>query len=74
MNVRPEDSAKNEHIVYVETADDMTDEEWAMVEESRKQRTEHPEDSISLDDYMAQNGITEEYLARQVPVRFVYNI
>jgi hypothetical protein len=35
---------------------------------------EHPEESISLEDLMAENGITEEDLAKLPPVRLVYNI
>jgi hypothetical protein len=60
-----------EQIVYVEIADDMTDEERAGIEEARRQRREHPEESISLRDLMAENGITEDKLP---PVRLVYNI
>jgi hypothetical protein len=72
--VSEEESVPEEYVAYVEVADDMTDEERAGVEESRRQREEHPEESISLEDYMAENGITEEDLAKLPPVRIVYNI
>jgi hypothetical protein len=72
--VSEEESVPEEHVAYVEIADDLTDEELAEIEESRKQMREHPEESISLEDYMAKHGITEEDLAKLPPVRIVYNI
>jgi hypothetical protein len=72
--ISEEESAPEECIVYVEPADDLTDEELAEIEEARKQMREHPEESISLEDYMAKSGITEEDLAKLPPVRLVYNI
>ena len=72
--ISEEESTPEEHVVYVEVADDLTDEELAEIEEARKQMREHPEESISLEDLMAENGITEEDLAKLPPVRLVYNI
>jgi len=69
-----EENIPEERIAYVEIADDLTDEERAEIEESRKQMREHPELSISLEDYMAKCGITEEDLDKLPPVKLVYNL
>jgi len=72
--VSEEESAPEEHVAYVEIADDLTDEERADMAAMRKEFEEHPENFIDIDDYMAKNGITEEDLARLPPVRIVYNV
>jgi hypothetical protein len=69
-----EENVPEEHIAYVERADDLTDEERAEIEEARKQMREHPELSIDLDDYMAECGITDEDLDKLPPVKLVYNL
>jgi hypothetical protein len=72
--ISEEEKVPEERIVYVEIADDLTDEERAGIEEARRQRREHPEESISLRGLMSENGITEEDLARLPPTRLVYNM
>ena len=72
----PDDATptQKERIVYVELADDLTEQEKADMAAMRKEFREHPENFISIDEYMAKNGITEEDLAKVTPSRLVYNI
>jgi len=69
--VSEEESTPEEYVAYVEIADDLTDEERADMAAMRKEFKEHPENFIDLEDYMAENGITEDKLP---PTRIVYNI
>jgi hypothetical protein len=71
--ISEEETAPKERIFYIEIADDLTDEERAELEEARKQMREHPEESIDFDDFLAENGITEEEMAKY-PVKLVYNL
>ena len=72
--VSEEESVPEERVIYVEIADDLTDEERADMAAMRKEFDEHPENFIDLEDYMAEVGITEEDLAKLPPTRIVYNI
>jgi hypothetical protein len=66
-----EDNAPDEHIAYVEIADDLTDEERAGMAATRKEFKEHPENFISLDELLAKNGMRRENYR---PAKIVYNI
>jgi DNA-binding protein H-NS len=63
-----------ESIAYVELADDLTDEEKAEMAAMRKEFKEHPENFKDFDDFLAENGITEEEMAKLPPVKLVYNL
>ena len=65
------ENAPAEHIAYVEIADDMTDEDRVEIEEARRQMRERPEESVSLDELLAQNGMRREDYK---PAKIVYNI
>ena len=67
-----EESGADEIVAYIDN--NLTDGERADIAAARRDYEEHPEDFISIDDYMAENGITEEDLKKAPPVRFVYNI
>ena len=72
--VSEEESTPKERVVYVEIADDLTDEEQAEMDAISREFDEHPENFIDLEDVMAENGITEEDLAKLPPTKIVYNI
>jgi hypothetical protein len=66
-----EDTYSDDEItVYVES--DLTGDERAAMAAARKEHEEYPEGSISLDDFMVINGITEESLKNLSPVKIVY--
>ena len=72
--VSEEESTPKERVVYVEIADDLTDEEQAEMDAISREFDEHPENFTDFRDIMAKHGITEESLAKLPPVRLVYNI
>jgi hypothetical protein len=72
--ISEEESTPEERVAYVEIADDLTDEERAAMAAMRREFEEHPENFIDFRDIMAENGITEEDLAKLPPTRIVYNI
>ena len=72
--VSEEESTPKERVVYVEIADDLTDEEQAEMDAISREFDEHPENFIDLEDVMAENGITEKDLAKLPPTKIVYNI
>ena len=67
----PDRAQLAEHVAYVEIADDMTDEDRVEIEEARRQMRERPEESVSLDELLAQNGMRREDYK---PAKIVYNI
>jgi iron-sulfur cluster repair protein YtfE (RIC family) len=69
-----EENIPEERIAYVEIADDLTDKEKAEMAAMRKEFEEHPENFTSLEDLMAECGITEEDLDKLPPVKLVYNL
>jgi hypothetical protein len=69
--ISEEENAPAEHVAYVEIADDMTDEDRAEMAAMRKEYREHPENFISLDELLAQNGMKREDYK---PAKIVYNI
>jgi hypothetical protein len=71
--ISEEETAPKERIFYVEIADDLTDEEKAEMADMRKEFKEHPENFTDFDDFLAENGITEEEMAKY-PVKLVYNL
>jgi beta-galactosidase beta subunit len=72
--ISEEEKTPEEHVVYVEIADDLTGGERAEMAAISREFEEHPENFTDFRDIMAKHGITEENLAKLPPVRLVYNV
>jgi hypothetical protein len=70
INIISNEEDDDEITAYIDN--DLTNEERTIMADARKKHKEHPEESVNLEDFMAEHGITNEKLEKLPSVSMVY--